>query len=297
VSKDNLLGLLGPFPDRVPLEADVVDSSDCGSYIRDKVEYNIESGERISAYVLIPKAVSGKVPAVFCHHQHAGNYEIGKSEVVGIAGDPNQAYAKELAERGYIVFAPDAIGFEERNRGDISGIGQYIELAKRIVEGETLLAKALHDISVGIDYLISRDDVDRQRIGFIGHSYGGRMAIWTPAFDERIKVSVSSCGCIPYRYSLTRDTGIQLEFCIPGIMQWGDIDDVVRLVEPSSLLIIAAGNDKWSRGAQAVYDYAKFAFKQGELKLKMFEGGHTFAKEMREVGYQFLDRSLSHSAQ
>jgi hypothetical protein len=44
-------------------------------------------------------------PAIFCHHQHAGNFRIGKSELVGLDGDPNQAYAEELAERGYITFS------------------------------------------------------------------------------------------------------------------------------------------------------------------------------------------------
>lgn len=292
MSKDDLLRLVGQFPERVPLDAEVVNSADCGTYMREKIEYSVESGERVSAYMLIPKDVSDTTQAVFCHHQHAGNYELGKSEVVGLAGNTNQAYARELAERGYIAFAPDAIGFEERNSGDLSGRLQYFELANRIVRGETLLAKALHDISVGIDYLISRPDVDRDRIAFIGHSYGGRMAIWAPAFDKRIRVSVSSCGCIPYRHSLTHDTGIQIEFCVPGIMQWGDIDDVVGLIEPSSLLIIAADNDKWSSGAREIYEHSKSAFSKGELKLSMFGGDHTLTKEMREEAYRFIEERL-----
>lgn len=52
---------------------------------------------------------------MFRHHQHAGNFGLGKSEVVGLAGDPDQGYARELAEAGFLTFAPDAIGFEERN--------------------------------------------------------------------------------------------------------------------------------------------------------------------------------------
>ena len=56
-------------------------------------------------------------------------------------------------------------------------------------------------------------NVDPSRIGLIGHSYGGRMAIRASAFDERIRAAVSNCGCVNYRNSLTRDAGIQMAFC------------------------------------------------------------------------------------
>ena len=98
----------------------------------------------------------------------------------------------------------------------------------RLVEGETLLAKVIHDLRVAIDYLVTRTEVDKNNMGFIGHSYGGRMALWLPAFDRRIRASVSNCGCIPYRYSLEHRTGIQAEFCIPGIMKEHDIEDVIK---------------------------------------------------------------------
>ena len=89
-------------------------------------------------------------------------------------------------------------------------------LATRLVQGRTLLSKCLHDISVALDYLATRPEVDPQRIGFIGHSYGGRMAIWAPAIDDRILASVSNCGCVNYKQSFTHDTGVQMEFCLPG---------------------------------------------------------------------------------
>lgn len=293
MNKKTLLQLLGPFPTKVDLNAKIIESIDCGSYIREKVEYNSETNDRIPAYILIPKNLQSPVPVIFCHHQHAGNFALGKSEVVGLAGDPDQAVAKELVERGYITFAPDAIAFEERNWGeDKSGKAAYFELATRLVRGRTLLAKVLHDVSVGLDYLEGRHEVDKTKIGFIGHSYGGRMAIWSPAFDKRIKASVSNCGCVNYKDSLSRDVGIQMEFCVPHIMQHGDIEDIVKLVAPTPLYISATNDDKWSKGAQEIYDYAKAAFADEDLKLKIWPGKHVFTKEMREEAYSFLDKYL-----
>ncbi len=283
---------MGSFPGRVDPQAKLLEQDECGSYTRYKIEYSVESNDRARAYLLTPKNLSGRAPAVFCHHQHAGNYALGKSEVVGLEGDPDQALAHELAERGYVTFAPDAIAFEERSWSEARGDAAYFELATRLVQGKTLMAKVLHDISAGIDYLVSRDEVDCDRIGFIGHSYGGRIAIWAPVFDRRIKASVSNCGCARYADSLSRDAGIQMEVCVPGIMRWGDIEDVVKLIEPSSLLISAVHSDKWSRGAQEIYDLARASFIRGELRLAMYDGGHEFTEEMRAAGYAFLDNYL-----
>ena len=48
-----------------------------------------------------------------------------------------------------------------------------------------------------VDLLVSRDDVDAEKIGTIGHSLGGHNAIFLGVFDRRVKVVVSSCGWTP----------------------------------------------------------------------------------------------------
>ncbi len=288
---DEILRLLGPFPDKVDLDSRVIEKEDCGSFTREKVTYNVEAGERICAYICIPKNLSVPTPAIFCHHQHNGEFDLGKSEVVGLAGDPDQAYAKELAEQGFITFAPDAIAFEERDWGEYGGQAEYYELSSRLVQGKTLMAKILHDVSVGLDYLESRLEVDKAKFGFIGHSYGGRMALWVPAFDKRIRASVSNCGCIDYRHSLTHDTGIQMEFSIPDFMEHHDLEDVIQHFKNCPLLISATTDDKWSRGYSELFKAIK-AKGQHNVELKVYTGDHIFTKEMREYAYSFLKDRL-----
>ena len=118
---DSLAKLIGPSPPRCPLNPTVLSAVDCGAYVRQIVEYAVEEAERVKSFVLLPKNASGTAPAVIAHHQHAGQFDLGKSEVVGLAGDPEQAYGAELAERGYVVIAPDALAFEERNWSAIAG--------------------------------------------------------------------------------------------------------------------------------------------------------------------------------
>ena len=285
---ENLIDLIGLPPSRCSLDPTILNNVDCGTYFRQTVEYSVEKFERVKSFVLVPKNTTLPRPAILAHHQHAGQFDLGKSEVVGLVGNPDQAYGAELAERGYVVIAPDAIAFEDRNWSKIAGQAEYHELASRLVRGQTLLGKVLHDLNVALDYLSTRHEVDTKRMGFIGHSYGGRMAIWAAAFDERVKAAVSNCGCVNYKNSLGRDAGIQMALCLPGILNIGDVEDILRLAAPRAVLIQGTTDDKWSRGAQDMFDSVRSAFPDGQLELRIWPGGHVFSKEMREAAYAFL---------
>ena len=142
MDRDDLKRLLGPFPVRCPLDAVLLETADCGLYVRETIEYAVETDERVKSFLLVPKNINRSLPAIFAHHQHASQFQLGKSEVVGLKGDADQAYASELAERGYVVIAPDALAFEERNWSNPSGYAEYHELATRLVQGRTLLSSA-----------------------------------------------------------------------------------------------------------------------------------------------------------
>ncbi|MEQ4207303.1 prolyl oligopeptidase family serine peptidase [Actinopolymorpha sp. B17G11] len=257
----------------------------CDGYVRRRVSYAVPAG-RGSAFVCIPDGLAGPAPVVFCHHQHAGQFDLGKSEVCGLRGDPDQAYAAELAQRGFVTIAPDAIGFEDRNWDDGKNIG-WFELSSRLVLGRTLLADCLQEISLAIDYATSLPEVDSTRVGFLGHSYGGRAAIWAPAWDDRITVSVSNCGCIPYRDSFARDAGFQAEFVVPGFAARYDVEDLMALAGQCEYLLIAAEGDKWSRGAREVE--ARLNSRGADnVRVHVVPGGHEFRLPQRRLAYEFL---------
>lgn len=262
----------------------------CDGYKRRLVSYAVPSG-RASAFICVPDRLSAPAPVVFCHHQHAGQFDLGKSGVCGLRGDPNLAYAAELAQRGFVTIAADAIGFEDRNWDDGRNIS-WFELATRLVLGRTLLADCLQEISLAIDYATSLPEVDPARVGFIGHSYGGRAAIWAPAWDQRIKVSVSSCGCIPYREASSRDAGFQAEFVVPGFAAEHDVEDVLELAQQCQLLLIAADDDKWSRGARDLE--ARLAARSTtNVSIQHVAGRHEFRPLQRQAAYDHLTRLLN----
>ncbi len=284
--------LLGPLPEVVPPGPAVLGDLDCGSFTRRTIEFAVEPGERIRAFLCLPHDRARAVPGIYCAHQHGGNRLLGKSEAVGLSGDPNQAYARELAERGYVTLAPDAICFEDRCLDKDSPDYDHVhQLHTRLIRGQTLLGKVLHDVSAGIDLLQGIPEVDGDRIGFIGHSYGGRLALFAPVFDRRIRASVCSCGSTNYRDM----PGIQFDFVVPGILQHGDIEDIVRLIEPGSALILGGDQDSGSIGLEAMIEYAQPAFHDGVLEGSVYPGGHDFTPEMRQHAYRFLSERLQHN--
>ena len=292
---DQFFEVIGPLTNRPSPEGKVIETQEFENYVQQKVSYLVESNERINAYICIPKYINSKMPAIICHHQHSSKYNQAKSEMVGLIGDPDLAYAKELACAGFITLSADSIAFEDRNWNNESWWGtEYYELVTRIIKGRTLIEKVLSDISAGINYLASRSEVNIDKIGFIGHSYGGRMAVWSPVYDRRIKVSVSNCFCKNIKNSIPKDkkTRIPMEYCVPNILKYGDVEDVVRLINPCHLYLSATKDDKWSKDAELIYNYAKDSFIDSEIKLKIWPGDHAFTKEMREEAYAFLKDKL-----
>ena len=111
-----LLTRLGRFPQRVPLTPTVGSRIDEGAYTRALVTYDVEAGERVSAWLLMPQGTAPPDgwPAVLAIHQHDNHYDLGKAEPAGLAGNAMYAYGKELCQRGYVVLCPDLLCFEDR---------------------------------------------------------------------------------------------------------------------------------------------------------------------------------------
>lgn len=289
LTHESLRRYLGPVDEPGPLLAVIEEEIACDGYVRRRVSYEVPAG-RASAFVCVPDGLTAAAPVVFCHHQHAGQFDLGKSEVCGLRGDPDQAYAAELAQRGFVTIAPDTIGFEDRNWADGQNVG-WFELSSRIVVGRTLLAACLQEVSLALDYATSLPEADPNRIGFIGHSYGGRAALWAPAWDRRIRASVSNCGCVPYRESFARDVGFQAEFVVPGFASAHDVEDVVALADQCRYLVLATDDDRWSRGAANIRD--RLARRGvGHARVETRPGRHDFPSAVRAVAYDFLAGAL-----
>lgn len=186
----NMQQVMGPLPGPerwAPLDPSTVSEERTEHYIRRKIRFTPEPGDRVPAWVLIPHSIpkGGKAPAMLCLHQTTG---IGKDEPAGLGGLPSLHYAHELARRGYVCIVPDYPSFGEYPY-DFKTQGAHYASGSM---------KAIYNNLRAVDLLESLPEVRRDRIGVIGHSLGGHNALFTAAFDDRLQAVVSSCGFTPF---------------------------------------------------------------------------------------------------
>jgi dienelactone hydrolase len=102
----------------------------------------------------------------------------------------------------------------------------------------TPLGKWIFDSQRVIDYLTTRLDVDPTKIGMIGHSLGGKMALYAAAFDERIKATVSSEPGLSLKFSNYGDFWY-LGKAIEKLPPTADQHDLIAYTSPRPFLLIA----------------------------------------------------------
>jgi dienelactone hydrolase len=254
-----------------------------------RISYTSEEGDKIPAFLLLPPG-DGPFPAVLIHHQHHGQRHFGKSEVCGLVGDPLQAFAPALARGGMVVLAPDSICFEDRrwNRtgteaDDTDVEGHYNEMCYRLLHGDTLMRKILSDSAQVISLLRGHPWVDPERVGIMGHSYGGNTVLFHGALDERIRFACSSGAACSYRFKMAHRLGIELAEVIPAFATRFDIADLVTCFPPRQILIISATDDPLSQDAGEIVAVARerWAAKGGaeQIEHQRYEGGHSLTQE------------------
>jgi len=301
LDRARLMELLGRTPSAPPPVApERVETADLGDVVREKVTYAVEAAERVPAYVFVPKG-KGPFPAVLCHHQHAGEFQVGKDGPAGLGSTPDQHYAIELARRGYVTIAPDALAFGERqdSAGKLKDASyERFEALHRITEGKSLQGKYVWDARRALDYLETRPEVDRARIGMIGHSLGGQETLFTTAADTRIRAAVSSCGFGSLRV-LERDRILHnFALFVPGLAEAGDYGAVLALVAPRPFLVAARSEDPIfpMEGIEETVSAGRAAYAAAgasdRLATYYEPGPHQFSPAMREAAYAWLDRWL-----
>lgn len=307
---ENMEKVMGKLPEsnRLPaLNIQILHSQQEDKYTRHNIVFTVADDEQLPAYLYIPhqEGEPEKLPAMLVLH---GTGDLGKQLVDGKSRLPNRALAKELAERGYVVIAPDY-----PSMGDLKDY----DFEKDRYQSGTM--KAIFNHMRSVDLLQEREDVDPERIGVIGHSLGGHNAIFVAAFDPRIKVTVSSCGWTPFDYynigeEATKRYGGRLgpwaqERYMPLMRTKYQLDaDKIPFDFPEAIASLApraffsnSPVDDSNFDVQGVKEGMKSitaAYQQlGAVdRLQVFypDAGHDFPSDTRLKAYEFIDRILEH---
>lgn len=297
----NFQAAAGPLPDearRCPLDVQIEETESFERYERRKLTFASEPGDRVPAYLLVPRAALAKagprLPAVLCLHQTSVH---GKGEPVGLDGSRNLHYARELAELGFVTLAVDYPNYGEY-KFDPYAHGYA-----------SATMKGIWNHRRAVDLLASLPQVDPQRIGVIGHSLGGHNSIFAAVFDERIKCVISSCGfnSFPYYYE-GKLAGWSHDGYMPRIRERYhtrpaempfDFTELVGALAPRAFLAVSPLRDA-NFDVQGVYKCLEAARPVYELlgagdKLQSLHPDceHDFPPEIREQAYEFMVEQLS----
>jgi dienelactone hydrolase len=280
-ARGKLLELLHYAPPPCDPRPEVIERTDRGDHLRERVYFNTTPDLRVPAYVLLPKKADKPLPGLVALHDHGGFYLWGKEKLVEtddehpVLTDFKQRYyagksiATELARQGYVVVVIDMFYWGERRllldgdpedwrrrpkdltRERIAAFNQRASQNEQLV-GRTIFSAGFTwpgvmfwDDLRTVDYLLTRPEVDTKRIGCVGLSVGGLRSCHLAALDDRIKAAVVVGWMASFPAQLKRHVRNTIGHTkvVPGLYRYLDYPDIASLAMPAALLVINGSKD------------------------------------------------------
>jgi dienelactone hydrolase len=296
------LGGLPPSKGAPP--AKMLGTIEADDYLIEKLVFESAPGYFVSALLYKPRKITGRLPGVISPCGHSG---------VGKAASTYQMLHINLVKRGYVVLTYDPVGQGERSQfwdaqkkksrfnltcGEHAVLGNPLYLL-----GTNLARYRIADGIRAIDYLVSRPEVDAERIGCVGNSGGGTLTAYISALDARVKAAAIGC----YITTLPRRMGNRIQadpdadpeqdpfgFVSEGIDHAG----LLALRVPRPTLLASAQFDFFPiEGARESFAEAKKLYQVAGAaeRLAMVEAAekHGLSLPLRKATYAFFDRWLA----
>lgn len=331
LARTRVLACLCYSPPAVAPAAEVVRRTDRGTYIEEYLTFQTTPDLRVPAYVLIPKNGPVPAPALVVLHCHGGAYVWGKEKVVTLEHEhpsltnykmqlyEGASVATELVGRGYVVIATDMFYWGERRMlldGDPATYQDPQTMTsedvdafnRRSSQNEPLMARTLMTAGITwpgvilwddlrtLDYLASRPEVDRRRLGCIGLSVGGYRSFLLAALDPRIKAAIDIGWMTSYASNIRRHVinTVGFTFHITGLYRYLDLPDLAALIAPRSVLVINGSKDTLfpADGVQKAHHKIEACFrKAGALdhqRCRIYDAPHQFNRAMQREAWEWL---------
>lgn len=294
--RQKLRACFGPLPERTPLNARITGKVERDAYTIEKLIYESRPNYPVTANLYVPKNKSGKLPTVLAPCGHTRN---GKAE------PKYQEYARNLARQGYVVlmFDPPAQGerFEYADKpGEPSvqwGVVSHIVAGNQMnLLGRNFALWEAWDGIRGLDYLLSRPEVDPKRVGLTGNSGGGTQTTWLNVLDDRFTMVAPNCFATRYLNNLENEEAQDAEQIVPGMLAAGcDMADFYVAQLPRPVHFGGEQNDFFDvRGVRAVYEEVKRLYsivgKGDDVEIHIGSETHGYNKGAREAMYRFFNR-------
>ncbi|MCG6928881.1 MAG: alpha/beta hydrolase family protein [Acidobacteria bacterium] len=290
---------LGGFPERTPLRPRITGTLERDGYRVEMLVYESLPGFHVTANVYLPRGQGPPFPAVLGVAGHSDN---------GKASATYQHAWISMAKRGFIVLAFDPPGQGERSlyfdpdlgRSRV-GIGtreHTLSGLQCLLTGHHFARYELWDAIRGVDYLLTRDDVDPERLAVAGNSGGGTQAAYLAVVEPRLAVAVSSCYMTSWKQLWFEPGPQDAEQDLPGFLAHGlDFADYATVFAPRPFTILSAVRDFFPiAGARAAYDETRHIYETlgapDRAGFFEYDDTHGWSQPRREATYRWLERWL-----
>jgi len=290
--KQEFLDMVGlwPLPEKTPLKATVTGTLERGDVTIEKLHYQSKPGLYVTGNLYRPKTASGKLPAILYVCGHSGRGRDGNKTAF-------QDHGMWFASNGYVCLVVDTLQL-----GEVAGKHHGTYNLSRFwwqSRGYTPAGVECWNGVRGIDYLLSRPDVDPERIGVTGISGGGATTVWVAAADDRVKVAVPVSGMSDLESYVTNkviDGHCDCMFFI-NTYQW-EWTTALALHAPKPLLFANSDNDKIfpMDGNRRIIErmrkcYDMLGHKEN-VEEHVSKGGHDYRPDLRIAIFQFINKHL-----
>ncbi len=241
-------------------------------YVVENIAIESFPGFWITGNLYTPLQAQDKNPAVLCPHGHAADKRFTPDVQIRSAA---------LARMGAIVFAYDMVGY-----GESQQVTHRMPIA--------LLLQTYNSRRV-LEYLLSRPDVDPERIGMTGGSGGGTQTFMLTAIDKRITVSAPVVQVSAHFFG-----GCVCESGMPvhksDHHQTNNVE-IAALCAPRPLLLVSNGGD-WTRNTPRIefpYIQQVYALYDKENRVENVHlplEKHDYGPSKRAAAYNFLGHHL-----
>lgn len=303
-------------PPPAAFEPVIMAEEDRNTYYAQKVVFNLTADSRVLSYLLIPKG-KGPFPAILLLHDHGARFDIGKEKVVEpFASDialkdtarmwVNKLYGgrfigDELAKRGYVCFAIDALNWGDRGGGSYED--QQAIASNLLNSGMSYAGLIAWEDLYSVDFLTSLPFVDTNRIATVGFSFGAFRSWQISALTDRIACGVSICWMGTSSGLLKPGNNRSLGYSAfvtthPDLVNYLDFPDVASIACPKPMLFINGKHDKLFPGNAVEEAFRKMqsVWKSQDaidnLKTEIWDIDHRFTIEMQDYVFDWLDSRL-----
>ncbi len=261
-------------------------------YRIEKIAFQTMPEVWMTANAYVPKDDSSrKRPAVLCVHGHWS----------GAKQDPVvQSRCIGLVKLGFFVLCVDALGAGERAID--KKLGEYhgeMTGAMLLPPGTPLSGIQVYENMRAVDYMLSRQEVDPDRVGITGASGGGNQSMYAGAFDERFKCVVPTCSVGNYQAYLS--AACCMCEVVPGILRHSEEGNVLGLAANRGLMVTSATQDAFQFSVEQAkisvgraQEIASLTSSEGKAAVKhtIIESPHNYNKPMREAMYGWMTKHL-----